>query len=193
MNFLGGTLPNVMFLVGVLAVGLGLGIELKLVPLNKEVGRFGRVGAFVLGLMLIGGSLGLYLNPSLVNNSQPTLRASLGAAGAAPTAAVVAEPTPQATAVPQATAALAGAAPVAAAQVVAAAPQMTVPDLHGLDEKGAQRALTAAGLQAQKADACGGADQGDPKGKKNRVVCQNPAAGQLAAPGTVVEYVLAGK
>jgi hypothetical protein len=28
MEFLGGALPNVMFIIGILAIGLGLGIEL---------------------------------------------------------------------------------------------------------------------------------------------------------------------
>ena len=39
MEFLGGALPNVMFIIGILAIGLGLGIELKLVALNKEIDK----------------------------------------------------------------------------------------------------------------------------------------------------------
>jgi hypothetical protein len=52
MDFLGGALPNVMFIIGILAIGLGLGIELKLVPLNKEIDRTGRIGAMVVGTVL---------------------------------------------------------------------------------------------------------------------------------------------
>lgn len=43
MEFLGGALPNVMFIIGILAIGLGLGIELKLVALNKEITRPGEL------------------------------------------------------------------------------------------------------------------------------------------------------
>jgi beta-lactam-binding protein with PASTA domain len=68
-----------------------------------------------------------------------------------------------------------------------------VPDLRGQDDKGTQRTLQAAGLKAQKVDTCTGADKGDAKTKRGRVTCQNPAAGQAAASGTTVEYVLAGK
>jgi hypothetical protein len=206
MNFLNGTLPNVMFLVGVLAVGLGLGIELKLVPLNKEVGRFGRIGAFMFGILLIGASLALYLNPSLTNSSQATLSASMGAApaeqaasSAAPAAQTIVEQPAgvagaQVTALPQPAAAAAPTdAPAVQAQAVAAPRDVTVPDLHGLDDKGAQRALSDAGLAAQKAASCSGADEGSPKAKKNRVMCQNPAAGQAVAPGAIVEYALAEK
>ena len=73
-------------------------------------------------------------------------------------------------------------------------PQVTVPDLHGLSEKDIKRMLEEVGLVVgSKKDACTGADQGDPKAKRGRVLCQNPAAGQLVAPGSMVEYVLAVK
>jgi hypothetical protein len=72
MGFLGGALPNVMFIIGMLAIGLGLGIELKLVPLNKEIDRTGRIGAMVVGTVLVASSLFIYLNPSLTNPGQVT-------------------------------------------------------------------------------------------------------------------------
>jgi hypothetical protein len=72
MDFLGGALPNVMFIIGILAIGLGLGIELKLVPLNKEIDRTGRIGAMVVGTILVASSMVIYLNPSLTNRSQAT-------------------------------------------------------------------------------------------------------------------------
>jgi hypothetical protein len=162
MDFLGGALPNVMFLIGVLAVGLGLGIELKLVPLNKEINRTGRIGAFVFGLLLMVGSLALYLNPSLGSRGQPSATANAAnvlAAPAAPTAAAVVvaqQPTElrQSIAAPE------------VAPTPTQAPQVIVPDLHGQDDKGTQRALQAAGLKAQKVDTCTGADKGDAKTKK---------------------------
>src|SRR6266542_3192366 len=70
MDFLGGALPNVMFIVGMLAIGLGLGIELKLVPLNKEIDKTGRIGAMIVGAILVAGSLYIYLNPSHINRNQ---------------------------------------------------------------------------------------------------------------------------
>jgi hypothetical protein len=67
---------------------------------------------------------------------------------------------------------------------------VAVPDLHDLGEKEAQEALSMAGLQARKVDQCTGADQGDPKAKKHRIECQNPAAEVVVPLGTMVEYVL---
>jgi hypothetical protein len=99
MDLLGGALPNVMFIVGMLAIGLGLGIELKLVPLNKEIDKTGRIGAIVVGAILVASSLFLYLNPSLANRSAaapPTANGALAPTVAAPThtaQAAVAAPT----------------------------------------------------------------------------------------------------
>src|SRR3954447_26220838 len=70
MDLLGAALPNVMFIVGILAIGLGLGIELKIVSLNKEIDKGGRIGAFVVGIMLIAVSVMMYLNPSIANRGQ---------------------------------------------------------------------------------------------------------------------------
>jgi hypothetical protein len=70
MEFLGGALPNVMFIIGILAIGLGLGIELKLVALNKEIDKTGRIGAIVVGALLVAASLYIYLNPGLTNRNQ---------------------------------------------------------------------------------------------------------------------------
>src|SRR5215204_757477 len=70
MEFLGGALPNVMFIIGIVAIGLGLGIELKLVALNKEIDKTGRIGAIVVGVLLVAASLFLYLNPGITNRNQ---------------------------------------------------------------------------------------------------------------------------
>ena len=95
MDLLGAALPNIMFIVGILAIGLGLGIELKVVSLNKEIDKKGRFGAFVTGLVLIGASVTIYLNPSLTNRGQEA-KAEANAAVVAPAAtqaAIVVPPT----------------------------------------------------------------------------------------------------
>src|SRR5436190_22945983 len=71
MNFLGGSLPNVMFIIGVLAIGLGLGIELKMIPLSKDIAKAGRIGAMVVGAILVAASLYIYLNPTNPNQPAP--------------------------------------------------------------------------------------------------------------------------
>jgi hypothetical protein len=205
MDLLGAALPNIMFIVGILAVGLGLGIELKVVSLNKEIDKKGRVGAFVAGIVLIAVSVMMYLNPSLADRTQ---EASVGAqqavAAQAPNqAAATAAPPTEAPAPVQAAATAAPPtqtpAPIAT-EVATLTPVPTatvitvlVPDLHDKDDKAARDALTKAGLKPQKAETCTRADAVDPKAKKGRVQCQNPPAGQAVVAGTTVKYVLAKK
>ncbi len=204
MEFLGGALPNVMFIIGILAIGLGLGIELKLVALNKEIDKTGRIGAIIIGSVLVAASLFIYLNPALTNHnlaSSATANAALAPAPAnsaptqlaptaAPVVAAIAAPpeAPTATLVP----ADAPTAPLAPTAVPPATvvPMIVVPDVHGLDDKGAQDKLTAVGLKFSKVDQCNGPDKGDPKAKKHRIVCQNPAAESKVLPDIVVEYVI---
>jgi len=69
-------------------------------------------------------------------------------------------------------------------------PLVSIPDVHGLSEQEAQDLLTKAGLQARKVDQCSGPDQGDPKTKKHRILCQNPAVSAAVPLGTAVEYAL---
>ena len=199
MNLLGGALPNLMFLIGILAIGLGLGIELKLVPLNKEIDKTGRIGAMVVGAILVAGSLFIYLNPSLTNPNQTaptTANGALMLAQATPSTnaqLTAAAPTVMPPTVPTA-ASLPAAAPVPNDMPTVVPPppipQVTIPDLHGLSEKEAQDVLSKVGLQARKVDHCTGSDQGDPKAKKNRVQCQNPAASAAVPLGTTIEYVM---
>jgi hypothetical protein len=203
MDLLGAALPNIMFIVGILAVGLGLGIELKVVSLNKEIDKKGRVGAFVAGIVLISVSVMMYLNPSLADRTQ---EASIGAqqavAAQAPNqAAATAAPPTEAPAPVQAAATAAPPTPAPIATEMATltpVPTATVitilvPDLHDKDDKAARDALTKAGLKPQKAETCTRADAVDLKAKKGRVQCQNPPAGQAVVAGTTVEYVLAKK
>jgi len=206
VNFLGGSLPNVMFIIGVLAIGLGLGIELKLVPLSKEIDKTGRIGAMVVGALLVAGSLYIYLNPALTSPDQPAPATANGALApvqatpatnpqliAAPTVVPPTVPTevslPAAAPVPS-EAPAPTATPVPTAVPPTQIPQATIPDLHGLSEKEAQDALRKVGLQARKVDQCTGSDQGDPKAKKNRIQCQNPAANAAVPLGATVEYVV---
>src|SRR5262245_60602460 len=200
MDFLGGALPNVMFIVGMLAIGLGLGIELKLVPLKKEIDRTGRIGAIVVGAVLVAGSVYFYLNPGPSNRTQTASGAASPGAATAVTAPVAASlptaaPMPTApaettqSAVAQPTSA-ATETPVPTVAPPTQVPQVVVPDLHGLSEDKAKDKLQQAHLQAKKAAQCNGSDQGDPKPKKRSVQCQNPAAGTAVPPDTVVEYVL---
>jgi hypothetical protein len=211
MEFLGGALPNVMFIIGILAIGLGLGIELKLVALNKEIDKTGRIGAIVIGALLIAASLFLYMNPALTNRNQATsatANAALApapantapaqlASTAAPAVAAIAAPpeAPTALAAPTATvvppeAPTATPAPTPVPPTVTTVPMAKVPDLHDSDEKDAQNKLTAAGLKFSRVDQCNGTDQGDSKAKKHRIQCQNPAAEADVPLGTTVEYVI---
>jgi hypothetical protein len=195
MDLLGAALPNIMFIVGILAVGLGLGIELKVVSLNKEIDKKGRVGAFVAGVVLIAVSVIMYLNPSLADRTQ---EASVGAQQAAAAqspiqAAPTAAPPTEAPAPTQTPTTLDMPAAPEFAAPIAPSSEVLVPDLHGKDDKAARDALTKAGLKPQKAETCSGADTVDPKPKKGRVQCQNPPAGQALVAGSTVEYVLAKK
>lgn len=206
MDFLGGALPNVMFIVGMLAIGLGLGIELKLVPLNKEIDKTGRIGAIVVGTVLVAASLYIYLNPSLANRNQASpsaANAALVPVAAAPTAVVPPPvsaparlPTEAAVATEAPTVVASAATPAPAATSIPTAvpptklPSVAVPDLHGLSEKDALGMLKTAGLQGNKVDKCSGSDKGDSKTKKHQVQCQNPAANAAVSRGTTVEYVV---
>jgi hypothetical protein len=60
MDFLGGALPNIMFIVGIIAIGIGLGIEFKVVEIKSEISKGGRMAAFGIGIALIAASIFLY-------------------------------------------------------------------------------------------------------------------------------------
>jgi hypothetical protein len=101
MDFIGGALPNVMFIVGMIAIGIGLGIEFKIVEVKGDLSKGGRIGAFGVGAVLIVTSIILYSRPATTATSSPT-----AVAAQAPTAIVAQAPT----------------AMVAGAQVAAAQP-----------------------------------------------------------------------
>ena len=202
MDLLGAALPNVMFVVGVLALGLGLGIELKIVSLNKEINKSGRIGAFIAGVALIVASIVMYLNPAIANRGQASNATTSGVAVVSTQAAAASATTalPPTSAPIDTTAAPAAASlpaptdttPAQPTAAAAAAATVIVPDVRGISEKDARRKLEQAGLRAgEKTDQCEGTDQGSPETKKGRILCQNPAPGQTVAPGTAVDYVLA--
>jgi hypothetical protein len=167
VDVLGAALPNLMFIVGVLAVGIGLGIELKFMQLNNQVPRSGRIGALVAGLMLILSSVYLYANPVATDD---TTQAETAPAQMQPTLL----PTPPPVAPTTSPAAPAPAlAPDVPTQPSAVA-QVLVPDLLGMDQKGAARAVDVSAADKGKG------------GKKGRVLSQSPAPGTLVAPGSQV-------
>lgn len=63
MDLIGGALPNVIFIVGIIALGIGLGIEFKIIEIKAELTQQGRIVALTIGLLLIGVSLFLYTRP----------------------------------------------------------------------------------------------------------------------------------
>lgn len=52
MDFITGALPNVMFIAGLIAMDLGLGIEFKIVEIKGELSKQGRIGAIGIGAVL---------------------------------------------------------------------------------------------------------------------------------------------
>src|SRR5262245_57292785 len=107
MDFVSGALPNVMFIAGIVAIGIGLGIEFKIVEIKGQLSKAGRIGTFVVGIGLIAVSVHLYTTkptqtaagttPTTV--PQPTVVqanvvAAVPPAVEAPSPSVVPQPTP---------------------------------------------------------------------------------------------------
>ncbi len=97
MDFITGALPNVMFIAGLIAIGIGLGIEFKIVEIKGELSKSGRLAAMGIGAVLVSISVYLYTRPpqtasipATVAAAQPAVvQANVGAAGAATQAAIV--------------------------------------------------------------------------------------------------------
>jgi hypothetical protein len=64
MDFISGALPNVMFIAGIIAIGIALGIEFKIVEIKGQLSKHGRIGTFLVGMVLIGFSIYLYTKPN---------------------------------------------------------------------------------------------------------------------------------
>lgn len=91
MDLIGGALPNVIFVVGVIAVGIGLGIEFKIIEIKAELNKQGRIVALSIGMLLIGVSIFLYTRPTQLAVVPEALAQPL----AAPQAVSAALATPQ--------------------------------------------------------------------------------------------------
>ena len=177
MDFITGALPNVMFIAGLIAIGIGLGIEFKIVEIKGELSKQGRIGAIGIGAALVLVSIYLYTRPpqtasapSTAPGAQPSVvQANAGAAISAPQPAptrpapaqVVATAVPaSATAVPPTATAVpptATSVPPTATAVRATAtsvpptatvvPGVAVPDIRGQNTRDAQKKLEALGLR----------------------------------------------
>jgi hypothetical protein len=177
MDFITGALPNVMFIAGLIAIGLGLGIEFKIVEIKGELSKPGRFAAMGIGAVLVSSSIYLYTRPAqsipaAVAGAQPmVVQANGSGTGLAPQApglfmnatalpsdtttnapatATVVPPT--ATSVPPTATVVpptATSVPPTATQTATptAVPGVTVPDIRGQNSKDAQKTLAATGLQ----------------------------------------------
>ena len=73
MDFITGALPNVMFIAGLIAMGIGLGMEFKIVEVKGELSKQGRLGAIGIGAVLVLASVYLYTRPpQTANQPAPT-------------------------------------------------------------------------------------------------------------------------
>jgi len=177
MDFISGALPNVMFIAGLIAIGIGLGIEFKIVEIKGELSKPGRIGAIGVGALLVLSSMYLYTRPPQPasapataagvqvvaaqangggvvsapqqSSAQPAATQAAGAAVLPSATALPASPTPVP---PTATATPApSATPVPPTATATSAPAIAqaarVPDIHGKNVKEADKILAAAGLQ----------------------------------------------
>lgn len=214
MDFITGALPNVMFIAGLIAMGIGLGIEFKIVEIKGELSKAGRLGALGTGAVLMLLSIYLYTRPPQATSLPATVAGAPPAVAQANTGGLVsaAQPAPAqsgqvqvttpvpptATAAPPtATTVPPTATPVPPTKVPAptAAPGVKVPDIRGQNVKDAQQTLAAAGLRlGEHRERCEdiGASEAGGKLKKGQVQCQSPAPGSVVAPNTLVRFVLLG-
>lgn len=190
MDFVGGALPNVMFIAGIIAVGIGLGLEFKIVEIKGELSRRSRYGAFGVGALLIATSIFIYTRPAAPTATNPPtpLAASL-----TPASTLVTTDTPP----PSSTPAPAAATPQPDASTLMPSPiqivRMVVPDLQGLSTKDAERVLKASGLQLGKGQSsCDqiGAPNPQVKIDKGKIACQSVPKGSLVPQGSVLDYAM---
>lgn len=202
-DFVTGTLPNVMFIVGVIAIGIGLGFEFKLIEVKGQVTKSGRIGALGLGAVLIAVSVFLYARPNLpgtaASDVSPQTAAVSQAAVVADPGAVAPPPAPTeapipatATAIPPTETAVPPtetAAPTAIAGVM-------VPDIRAMNPKDARKTLEALGLRlGDKQDNCdviGVQAEEIVATDRDRIMCQAAAPGSVVPPNSQVHYVVAG-
>lgn len=204
MELFSAALPNIMFVAGIVAIAIGLGIELKVVPVGNQVGRGGRIGAMTVGVLLVIVSVVLYVQPQgSTTASSPTATAAAVAAIQPSAAPVQQGIVAQATAAPEQPTAAATATTAAEPTATAAPPTtvpptavpgVAVPDTRGKGLKDADKQLLQLGLKLERHDgSCADLQVSDDQvrnGKKDTIACQQPPAGAEVAPGTVIKVVL---
>jgi len=206
MDFVSGALPNVMFIVGMIAIGIALGIEFKIVEVKGQLSKNGRIGAFGVGAALIIASIVLYTRPATMASAPAPAPAAQAAvlqsnAGATllptaqPAAAEQAQPTavsPSATPIP-ATSTPEPPTATAVPPTATAVPGVQVPDIRGSGSKDASKKLKEAGLElGEKHDRCeqiGMTGDNVRRVKKGQIACQSPAPSSIVAPDTRIDYV----
>jgi hypothetical protein len=176
MDFIGGALPNVMLITGLIAIGIGLGIQFNIVEVKGNLSSTSRIGAIVVGLFLMGGSIYIHTHPpQAAATPAATQPATASAATAGAAVPVPVEPT--------------------AAPAPTAAPEVMVPDIRGKNTKDAEKLLAQAGLRLGAVDpACattGALAEG--KLKKDGIACQVPAPGSHVPPQSAINYLLPEK
>ncbi len=216
MDFVTGALPNVMFIAGLIAIGIGLGIEFKIVEIKGELSKQGRVGAVGIGAVLVLISIYLYTRPPQTASAPPAapgaqpsvVQANAGVAISAPQPAPTQPAQVAATAIPPSATAVpptATSVPPTAMAVRATAtsvpptatavPGVAVPDIRGQNTRDAQKKLEALGLRLgerhERCEDIGATDESQRKLKKDQIRCQSPAPGASTSPNTPVLYVLA--
>jgi PASTA domain len=97
MDFVSGALPNIMFIVGMIAIGIALGIEFKIVEVKGQLSKNGRIGAFGIGAALIIASIVLYTRPATTASAPtpaPAAQAALLQSNSGATLLSTDQPTP---------------------------------------------------------------------------------------------------
>lgn len=202
MDFIGGALPNVMFLIGVIAIGIGLGLEFKLIEVKNTLSRGGRIGAGVVGLVLVALSIALYLHPLQTTSStaqavvtQQSAASPIPQELAPSTSATEQHGSSQPLAVaPGNTPAASPALAPTATLVPTVVPTVAVPDIRGMSPKDAAKALAQVGLQLGEPQAsCSelGVDASLVLAvRKDRIACQSHTPESNAPIGTIISYAL---
>ena len=218
MDFITGALPNVMFIAGLIAIGLGLGIEFKIVEIKGELSKTGRFAAVGIGAVLVSISIYLYIRPAhtaiipaaVAGAQLAVVQANNSGTGSAPQAPVllvdatalpsetITNVPPTATVVPPTATAVPPTAtpePSATPATPTAIPGVTVPDIRGQSSKDAQKPLAANGLQlGERRNHCEdiGAQETRDRLKRGQVQCQSPAPGSIVVAKTAVLVVFVG-
>lgn len=212
-EFVKGSLPNIMFIGGLIAIGLGLGIEFKIVEVKGQLTRSGRFGAIGVGVILIAVSVFLYIRPLETASVPPApaqpeiVQANL--APAAPVTQSLPEPTEQPASAPVAEEQPQAAPPVASPDVPVEPSQpppaadgssntvpsgVTVPDLRDMNVKEAEKLLRVLGLQLGQpyatCDQIQASDAAAVRVKKGHIVCQSALPASLIPPGSTIDYVV---